>query len=69
VGRVPIEFVLSGEHRAVPGQWDTYVRGPRKTDIPWAGEQLPTAGSPDALPEGGIYPLGHGARLLDPKGG
>lgn len=69
VGRVPIDFVLSDEKRAVPGQWDTYVRGPRKTDIPWAEAQLRAAGSPDALPEGGVYPLGNGARLLDPEAG
>lgn len=67
--RVPIDFVLSDDKRAAPGQWDTYVPGPRKTNIPWAEEQLRTAGSPDALPEGGVYPLGHGARLLDQEAG
>ena len=69
LARVPIDFVLSDDRRAVPGQWDTYVPGPRKTNIPWAEEQLRTAGSPDALPEGGVYPLGHGARLLNQEAG
>ena len=69
VGRVPIDFTLSGDRRAEPGQWETYVRGPRNADIPWARAQLRTAGSPDALPEGGVYPLGHGAHLLNQDAG
>jgi hypothetical protein len=58
--RVPVEFVLGG--------WDTYIPGPRNTDMPWAQEKLKTAGSPDALPDNGVYPLRQGATLVTPLG-
>ncbi|MEO6383641.1 MAG: energy transducer TonB [Thermomonas sp.] len=66
--RVPVEFVLWGEQgkRAKAGQWDSYVPGPRNKDMPWAHEQLETAGSPDALSDGGVYSLEQGATLLNP---
>jgi hypothetical protein len=65
--RVPVSFVLGSEKaakRLKVGSWDSYVPGPRNMDMPWAHEQLRTAGSPDALPENGVYPLLQGAELL-----
>lgn len=64
--RVPVVFVIGskGTQAIKQGQWDSYVPGPRNMHMPWAQEQLRTAGSPDALPEGGVYPLEQGAKLL-----
>ena len=66
--RVPVEFVLTGpgEKKSNKSGWDTYIPGPRNIAMPWAQEQLRTAGSPDALPDAGIYPLREGAELLTP---
>lgn len=65
--RVPVNFVLrdkgSSEAPTKAG-WESYVPGPRNTNMPWAREQLKTAGSPDALSEGGVYSLQEGAKLL-----
>ena len=68
--RVPVEFVLTGpgEAKRTEGKWDTYVPGPRNMGMPWAQEKLKTAGSPDALPGDGVYPLHQGATLLTPLG-
>lgn len=65
LARVPVDFEIGarGDHGA-PGQWKTYVPGPRNMDMPWAREKMSTAGSPDALFGGGIYPLQQGAKLL-----
>lgn len=66
--RVPVTFVADGRRTkpAKPGQWDSYIPGPRNMDMPWASEELKTAGAPDALSEGGVYPLQQGAKLLTP---
>lgn len=64
--RLPVQFLMDGDNPATDSQWDTYVPGPRNTDMPWAKQELQTAGNPDALPEGGIYPLRQGATLLNP---
>ena len=68
--RVPVQFVLTGpgEQQHKEGTWDTYIPGPRNMEIPWAQKKLKTAGSPDALPDDGIYPLRQGATLLTPLG-
>lgn len=66
--RVPVEFRMVGDRRPKPGEWEAYVAGPRNMDMPWAHEQLKTAGSPDALPDAGVYPLRQGATLLTPLG-
>ena len=65
LARVPVDFELGdrGDHHA-PGKWKTYVPGPRNMDMPWAREEISTAGSPDALSEGGVYSLRQGATLL-----
>ena len=68
--RVPVEFSLTGpgESRRTPGSWDAYIPGPRNMNMPWAQEKLKTAGSPDALPGDGVYPLRQGATLITPLG-
>lgn len=68
--RVPVDFVLRGPggSERTPGSWDTYIPGPRNKGMPWAQEKLHTAGSPDALPGDGVYPLRQGATLLTPLG-
>lgn len=69
--RVPVEFVLTGprEKQRDKSDWDSYIPGPRNMQMPWAQEKLRIAGNPDALPEGGIYPLRQGATLLNPPAG
>ena len=67
--RVPVDYVLvgPGERRLKPDVgWDTYIPGPRNAGMPWAAEKLRMAGSPDALPEEGVFPLRQGAKLLSP---
>lgn len=64
--RVPVNFFLSGDKMPQPGEWETYIPGPRNTDMPWAHDQLKTAGAPDALPDHGVFPLEQGAKLLAP---
>ncbi|GHC12240.1 energy transducer TonB [Thermomonas carbonis] len=68
--RVPVDFVLlgPGDKQRKEGEWDTYIPGPRNMGMPWAQEKLKTAGSPDALPGSGAYPLRQGATLLTPLG-
>ncbi|HSD17465.1 MAG TPA: energy transducer TonB [Thermomonas sp.] len=68
--RVPVDFVLlgPGDKPRKEGGWDTYIPGPRNMGMPWAQEKLKTAGSPDALPGNGAYPLRQGATLLTPLG-
>ena len=68
--RVPVDFVLVGPgyKQRKEGEWDTYIPGPRNMGMPWAQEKLKTAGSPDALPGSGAYPLRQGATLLTPLG-
>ena len=64
--RVPVDFIFYGDKTRNSGAWDTYIPGPPNIGMPWAQEKLRTAGSPDALPEGRIYPLEQGAKLLNP---
>lgn len=67
--RVPVDYVLAGSGSTRPeqdGGWDTYIPGPRNAGMPWAAEKLRMAGSPDAVPEEGVYPLRQGAKLLTP---
>ena len=64
--RIPVDFRISGTKKWKPGEWETYIPGPRNMDMPWARERLKTAGSPDALPDSGMFPLGQGAKLLTP---
>ncbi|RZA16810.1 MAG: protein tonB [Lysobacteraceae bacterium] len=64
--RVPVTYMLVGDKKPRPGEWEAYIPGPRNLDIPFAREQLRVAGNPDALPGDGAYSLEQGARLLGP---
>lgn len=66
--RVPVDFRLSGVTEPKPGQWESYIPDPTIRVIPWARNELLAAGSPDALPGDGIYPLQQGLQLLNPPG-
>ena len=63
--RVPVDYRLDDERQRGNG-WDTYIPGPRNFGMPWASEKLRMAGSPDALPDDGVFPLQQGATLLNP---
>lgn len=65
LARIPVAFFI-GRDQAKPGQWDTYIPGPRNMGMPWAEEKLKLAGSPDALPDSGVFLLDEGATLLTP---
>lgn len=65
LARVPVSFTM-GNGRLKAGQWETYIPGPRNVNIPWAQEKLKTAGSPDALPNSGVFSLGQDVKLLTP---
>jgi len=66
LARQAVIFQFKHEKSDETEGWVTYVPGPRNEDIPWAREDLRTAGSPDALPDGGLYALQQGAKLLTP---
>ncbi len=59
--RVPVDFVAPDKRPVKDGQWEAYVPGP-SSSIPWSTGD--TASSADALPAGGVYPVGSGPRLL-----
>lgn len=65
--RVPVDFRFDDEKRVQPGEWETYIPGPRNMNMPWAQQQLKMAGNPDALPDNGVFPLEEGAKLLTPS--
>ena len=67
--RVPVDFRLTGTTQPKPGQWESYIPDPTIRVIPWARSELMAAGSPDALPGDGIYPLTQGLQLLNPPSG
>lgn len=66
LARVPVSYLIDKEKNAKPGEWETYIPGPRNIGMPWAREHLKLAGNPDALPGDGLYPLQEGAKLLTP---
>ena len=67
--RVPVVFLMQGQNLPKPGEWESYIPDPTVRDLPWAREQLRTAGSPEALPDSGVYPLERsGIRLLNAPG-
>lgn len=67
--RVPVEFQMTNRQQPKPGEWQSYLPDPTVRDLPWAREQLRTAGSPEALPDSGVYPLERSAiRLLNAPG-
>jgi hypothetical protein len=69
--RVPVDFRLTDIDPKKPdgSMWDTYIPGPRNMRMPWAQEKLEMAGTPDALPDNGLFPLEQGAILLTPPVG
>lgn len=65
--RVPVAFQFTDDKAESYGQWQSYVPGPRSR--PGWVEARETAGSPEALASGGIYPLdGSGRKLLTSLG-
>ena len=63
--RIPVTFTLSpGGHpwSEAYGHWMGYVPGPREV-IPWLDQAHLALGSADAVPDGGIEPLGSGLQL------
>jgi hypothetical protein len=62
--RVPVVFTLYfGASKPAYGEWESYVPGPRER-APWLPDAAAgLAFSPDALPEGGAYPLGDSLKL------
>ncbi|WP_297831484.1 energy transducer TonB [Thermomonas sp.] len=62
---VPVDFRLSGEAGPRPGEWETYVPGPIRNPPGQSRDPL-AEGSPDALPDSGVYSVEQSARLLTP---
>lgn len=69
VARIPVTFNLNvpGTPSVSYGQWQAYVPGPAHEPA-WAAEHQ-LAGSPDAVPEGGVLLAEQTLRLLTPLGG
>ncbi|MFN7183064.1 MAG: hypothetical protein ACK4MZ_02590 [Thermomonas haemolytica] len=56
--RVPVDFQMVGLPQPKPGEWQSYIPDPTVRELPsWAREQLRIAGSPEALPDSGVFPL------------
>ncbi|HEY1070927.1 protein tonB [Thermomonas sp.] len=67
--RVPVDFRMTNRQQPKPWEWQSYVPDPTVRDLPWAREQLRIAGSPEALPDSGVYPLERSTiRLLNAPG-
>ena len=66
IARVPIAFNIRPMGSPPPeqpyGQWQSYVPGPHML-IPWLDQKQLAASSADAVPDGGIEPLGSGLQL------
>ena len=62
--RIPVNFSLSQSHSRgeTYGHWRGYVAGPREA-IPWLDQAHLALGGADAVPDGGIEPLGSGLQL------
>ena len=66
--RIPVAFVMGDATHGKAGTWQSYIPDPTPRVIPWAEEELRIAGSPEALPGSGVYPLQPGLRLLNQPG-
>jgi hypothetical protein len=66
--RVPVDYCL--DRCGAYGQWESYVPGPVQK-APWPTGEEGLGFSPDALPGGGVYPVGEsgGLKLLTPLQG
>lgn len=65
--RIPVTYTPARGKSPAPGQWESYVPGPRRP-VPWATDEeqaLADAGS-DALPGRGIFPLKPALQLMTP---
>lgn len=65
--RVPIVYTPADASISMPGQWESFVPGPRRV-VPWATdeEQALAAMGGDALPGSGIFPLKPALQLMTP---
>jgi hypothetical protein len=66
-GTLPVAFTVMGYPEPKPGQWETYIPGPRKP-IPWIDSVGMTAEHSDALAPNRFHTPGEGRRLLTPLG-
>jgi len=67
LARVPVDYVFTGDKRPGPGDWETYIPGPRQS-APWLGG-IDTSLGADAVAGDGVFPLKGGPRLLTPLNG
>jgi hypothetical protein len=62
--RVPVNFIPQGaKAEPEPGQWESYVPGPRNR-VSWARDGELADSGVDTLPGGGIYPMEQPLHLL-----
>lgn len=67
--RVPVNFCMTKPCQSKDSEWQSYIPDPSVRDLSWAHEQLRIAGSPEALPDSGVFPLARPAiRLLNGPG-
>lgn len=66
IARIPIAFNIRPMGSPPPkqpyGRWQSYIPGPR-APIPWLDQKQLAASDADAVPDGGIEPLGSGLQL------
>lgn len=67
VARIPVTFDLSSEPAVAYGHWQAYVPGP--VHRPEWADKHKLAGSPDAVPEGGLLLADQSLHLMTPLGG
>jgi hypothetical protein len=69
IGMLPVSFEMMGSRKPRPGQWETYLPGPRKL-IPWKDSVGgATADNTDALLPNQFHTAGSGRRLIGPLAG
>jgi hypothetical protein len=68
IGMLPVVFMVSGYPMPKPGQWETYIPGPRRI-LPWQDSAGITADNADALTPNQLHTRGSDRRLLTPLGG
>jgi hypothetical protein len=68
VGMLPVSFNMGSNPVPRPGQWETYIPGPRRI-LPWQDSAGLTADNADALAPNQLHTPGGGRRLLTPLGG
>jgi hypothetical protein len=65
---LPVSFNMGSNPVPRPGQWETYIPGPRRI-LPWQDSAGLTADNADALAPNQLHTPGGGRRLLTPLGG